>query len=314
MSNSVRIGVAGAGVFGSYHAAKFAAHEKSVLTGVFDVDPVRARSLAEKFGARAFDDLGEFLAHADAVVVTAPATCHFDLAAKALEAGRHAFVEKPLTLTVEDAEALIALAASKTLVLQAGHQERYVFDAVGLFNRDRAPLKIDCVRCGPPSGRCEDVSVVFDLMVHDIDLVRRLTQSEIKTLSAEGDAVEAFAEMVLDNGTLVSMKASRRASAPQRRMTLVYDDGVIEFDFVNRMLANSTMAALGEAFRAEGATLALTDPLAYGAEMFLKSILQGSAPAVTGEDGRDAVAWAGKIEQAAGVCAAGAQERERLRA
>ncbi len=314
MLSGVRIGVVGAGVFGAYHAAKYACCERATLAAVFDLDPVRAGALADKHAALAISDIDEFLNAVDAVVVTAPASCHYDIAAKALGAGRHVFVEKPLALNIEHADALIDMATKQGLVLQIGHQERYVFDAVGLLGRDRAPLKIDCIRCGPPSGRCEDVSVVFDLMIHDLDLVRKLTASEIKHLSAEGNASEISAEMVLENGTIVGLKASRCADKPERRMRLVYDDGVIDFDFVDRALENSTMATLNEAFKTENASNALCDPLGFGAELFVTSILDSSAPVVTGGDGRDAVAWAARIEDAAGIVISGAPEIERLRA
>ncbi|MBL4620470.1 MAG: Gfo/Idh/MocA family oxidoreductase [Marinicaulis sp.] len=314
MLSGVRIGVVGAGVFGAYHAEKYACCDRAVLTAVYDLDSARAAAIAEKHAALAISNIDDFLNAVDAVVVTVPASCHFDIAAKALDAGRHVFVEKPLTLSTEHADALIDRAAKQGLVLQIGHQERYVFDAVGLLSRDRTPLKIDCVRCGPPSGRCEDVSVVFDLMVHDIDLVRKLTTSDIKRLSAEGDTREINAEMVLENGTVVALKASRCADKPERRMTLVYDDGVIDFDFVNRTLENSTMAKLNEAFKTENASKALRDPLGFGAELFVISILDGVAPVVTGPDGRDAVAWAVEIEDAAGITSSGVPEIERLRA
>jgi predicted dehydrogenase len=312
--SGVRIGVVGAGVFGAYHAEKYAYHEKAVLAAVFDVDHARACALAEKHGAQAFSDIEHFLQNVDAVVVTAPASCHFDLTQKALHAGRHVFVEKPLALSVEQADALLHQAKVQNLILQVGHQERYVFEAVGLLGRDRAPLKIDCVRCGPPSGRCEDVSIVFDLMIHDIDLIRKLTNSEIKNLSADGDVREICAEMILENDTVVTLKASRVAAKQERRMTLIYDDGVIEFDFVNRTLENSTLATLNKAFQTENAPLALGDPLGFGADRFLVSILNHTAPLVSGDDGRDAVAWAVQIENAAGIGLADEAQIERLRA
>lgn len=314
MLDRVKIGVAGAGVFGGYHAAKFASHGWADLVAVFDPDWTRAKSLAEKHGALALGDLDEFLQHVDAVVVTSPATVHFNVAERALSAGRHVFVEKPITLDVEQADALISSARAQGLVLQVGHQERYVFDAVGLLARDKAPLKIDCVRCGPTSGRCEDVSVVFDLMVHDIDLVRELTKSDIRHVTANGDNGELCADLTLENGATVSMKASRRTQSRERRMSLVYEDGFIEFDFVNRTIENSTPAVLDEVFEIDNAPLALKDPLGFGAQAFLQSIKDGAAPLVSGEAGRAAVAWASRIEEAAGLASHGSVTQERMRA
>lgn len=314
MSNSVKIGIAGAGVFGGYHASKYASHDMADLTAVFDPDHGRAQALADKHGAHAVDQFEAMIEHVDAVVVAAPATYHFDLADRALRAGRHVFVEKPIALDVADANALVARARDNNLVMQVGHQERFVFDAVGLLDRATSPLKIDCVRSGPASGRCEDVSVVFDLMVHDIDLVRQLTKSGIRILSAKGDEASVKAELTLENGAIITMTASRCAPSLERRMSLVYDDGFVEFDFVNRTLNNSTPAVLADAFGSEDAPLALRDPLGFGAEAFLKAIQQHSVPLVSGEAGRDAVEWAARIEAAAGLASSESENAERLRA
>lgn len=314
MSNSVKIGIAGAGVFGGYHASKYDSHDMADLTAVFDPDHDRAQALAEKHGAQAIDKFDALIAQVDAVVVAAPATFHFELADQALRAGRHVFVEKPIALDVADANALVERARKNSLIMQVGHQERFVFDAVGLLDRATSPLKIDCIRCGPASGRCEDVSVVFDLMVHDIDLVRQLTKSDIRILSAKGDEASVTAELTLENGAIITMKACRNEPSLDRRMSLVYDDGFVEFDFVNRTLNNSTSAVLADAFGSDDAPLALRDPLGFGADAFLKAVQQHSVPIVSGEAGRDAVEWAARIEEAAGLALQGSDIAERLRA
>ena len=298
MSDRLNIGVAGAGVFGAHHAAKYAANDKASLTRIFDIDTDRAACLASRFGVEAYRDYSKFLSGLDAVVIAAPASCHFQLANEALEAGCHVFVEKPLALCASDADKLIELAAAKGLVLQVGHQERYVFDAVGLFGRDRAPVKINCVRRGGASGRCEDVSVVFDLMVHDLDLVRHLTAAELLDVDAYGDAHEVTAELNLANGTIASLNASRRASSLERRMTLTYDDGVIEFDFIKRAISNSTPTLLDAGFNEAVGSLAYSDPLGFGAERFIAAIFSGNEPIVTGLHGQIAVDWSQRIENA----------------
>ena len=303
MSSKLRVGVAGAGVFGAHHASKYAACDEAKLVGVLDRHPDRAEALASRFGARVFTDEEALLDSVDALVIATPAVTHYDFTRAALEAGRHVFVEKPVALTAEDADALIALADARSLILQVGHQERYVAAEMGLFERRDAPLKIDCVRCAAPSGRCEDVSVVFDLMVHDLDLVRQLTKSEMETLDARGDAHEAFAEMSLANGAVASFKASRRAANIERRMTLVYDDGFIEIDFIRRDIVNSTPAALRSDLNGEKAPLAFVDPLGFGAAQFVEAIISGETPVVSGRDGRAAVAWAQRIEDAASIAA-----------
>ncbi|MEO1135335.1 MAG: Gfo/Idh/MocA family oxidoreductase [Pseudomonadota bacterium] len=315
MSTRVRIGVAGAGVFGGYHCSKVSEHPKAVLSGVFDIDGARASSLAEKNSSVSYLDYSAMLEATDAVIVAAAANAHFALASEALARGRHVFVEKPITLTTHEADALIALSNEQGVILQAGHQERYVAAAAGLLDRKTPPHKIDCIRHTMASGRCEDVSVVLDLMVHDLDLIRMLTQSEINTIEAHGGQHEAKAELQLTNGAVISLSASRRAPTPERRMTLVYDDGIVEFDFVNRKTTNTTETRLVSDFAEAEAPAAFRDPLAFGADAFINAILNSRAPIVTGADAREALAWAQRIEAAAAIGpAASTEAQERRRA
>jgi len=297
----IRIGVAGAGVFGGHHSAKVAAHEHAALAGVHDVDAARMHALASRFNTPAYSSYADFLHNLDAVIVAAPAVAHFDLARAALAAGKHVFVEKPIALNTNDADTLIALARAHGSVLQVGHQERYVAAAAGLLSINKSPIRIDCVRRTVASGRCEDVSVALDLMVHDLDLIRKLTNAEIEDMAANGDAHQAKAELALTNGALATIEASRRAGRPERRMTLVYDDGIIEFDFCNRTAVNTTRNRLSADFDTETAPLAFRDPLGYGANAFIDAIRHAGEPIVTGEDGRHAVDWARRIENMAGI-------------
>lgn len=315
MKDGIRIGVAGAGVFGAYHAEKFAARTDAVVTGVYDVDFTRAQTLAGRWGAASFKDYAKFLQNIDAVIIAAPATCHFGLAEEALCEKRHLLVEKPLSLTLSEAETLIDAAATAKVVLQVGHQERYVCEAAGLFADTRAPMRIECVRRVRRTGRCEDVSVAFDLMVHDIDIVQRLTKSEACSIRAEGDEHEITAELVLENGTLVSLVAGRRAREPERRMTIAYEDRALGFDFVDRSLTDLTAQRRLAVYVADDGALALRDPLAHGAALFIAAIQGEPCAYVTGQDGRACVDWAGRIEEAAGLMERQTTElRERLHA
>lgn len=311
---SLRIGVAGAGVFGSYHAAKYAALDNVRLVSVFDQDASRAQMLGEKSDATPLCDYDTFLDSVDAVVLTTPAITHFELGERALKAAKHLFVEKPLASSAAAANALVEIARDADVILQAGHQERYVCEAIGLFSRARAPQRIECVRHVPFTGRCGDVSAVLDLMVHDLDLVRTLTSAEPLNISADGERDGVAAELFLANGTLATLSARRSAKSSDRRMTLIYDDGVIEFDFIRRTLANSTPATLFSVFDYGTPPLAIRDPLAYGAELFANSIIQGRTLGVAGEDAAAIIEWARKIEAAAGLEAAGDVDlRKRVR-
>ena len=301
---TLKLGVAGAGVFGSYHAAKIDALDNVELTGVYDTDHSRADVLASKFAATSYNDFSVFLGNVDAVVIAAPAIAHFDLGEAALNAGKHVFIEKPVATSVGAARALATLAAEKGLVFQAGHQERYVCDAIGLFSRSRSPQRIECVRRVPFTGRCGDVSAVLDLMVHDIDVIRRLTGAELLNVSADGDGENVAAELFLSTGALAMLSARRSAKASERRMTIIYDDGVIDFDFIRRTLSNTTGSPISSVFDPGAAPLAVRDPLAYGAELFANGVRRGKTLGVSGEDAAKTVEWARKIEQAAGIDAA----------
>lgn len=315
MTDRVRIGLAGAGVFGAYHAEKFAAHDGAVVSGVFDIDFSRAGALADRCNAAPCENYRELLQNADAIVIATPATSHFTLAQEALSNGRHLLVEKPLAMSVEQADALIRLAAANRVALQVGHQERYVCQAAGLFGDAQAPNRLECVRRVPRTGRCEDVSVAFDLMVHDIDIVRKLARSDVCSLRAEGDENEIAAEIILENGAVVSLLASRRARAPERRMAVSYADRFIEFDFINRTMIESTAPDQAAAIDQNGAALALRDPLAYGAALFIAAVRGETSDYVTGADGRACIEWADRIEKAAGLLGRpGIDLRERLRA
>lgn len=290
VSIKLKTGVVGAGVFGSFHAAKHAASARGELAGIFDIDVPRARSLAERYGAVAYSELGELLENVDALTVASPAPTHFRLASAALEAGRHVYVEKPLAMSVDDADALIALAESKSLVLQVGHQERFALAAMGLPRRGHSPSRLEFSRCGPASGRGEDVSVVYDLMIHDLDIARLFGFGRPATVSACGDGHETIANLGFEGGRSCSFIASRRTEFRRRILKAAYEDGVIEIDFLNRRVANSTSASL--------ATHGADDPLQHSIEAFFASILDAAPTMIDGKAGRGAIELAAMIEEA----------------
>ncbi|MBB5517873.1 Gfo/Idh/MocA family protein [Amphiplicatus metriothermophilus] len=301
MDGKILAGVAGAGVFGGYHAQKYAGLDGVRLAAVYDVDPARSAALARLHGAEPFADYAAFLGAVDVLTVAAPASAHFELARQALVAGKSVLVEKPLALDLAHADELIALAARRGLVLQVGHQERFVAEALGLFARPR-PQRVWCARRNPPSGRGGDVSVVFDLMIHDLDLIRRLDFGALAAVSASGGRDEATAELLFDSGATAMLTASRIAGAPDRRMRLLYEDGLIEIDFARRSLSGAP--ALAGGFDQDSPALA--DPLGYGVERFVQAAARGGPPEIPGEAGRAALEWATMIEAALVKSAPGA--------
>lgn len=303
----VNVGVIGAGKFGTYHARQYAKRKDTgaTLVGIFDPAPKHRAALADELGVIAFANLNEMISHVDAVSITAPAIHHFELAQKALSAGKHVLVEKPVAATVEQADILIDLAAAQTLVLQVGHQERFVFDAFGILDRDVEPIAIEGVRQAPYNGRAMDVSVVLDLMTHDLDMMHQVAPGPVVKVRAEGrrqygePADEVVANLVLQSGCEVTFTASRLADHLRREMKLIYPDGEIFIDFVNRTLTNTTPAKLWSPFEDDADDKpSYTDPLGANIQSFIDAIRNGSTPKITGADGRRALDTALKITDA----------------
>jgi len=279
LSDKIRAGIVGAGVFGGYHAQKYTALESATLTAVFDADINRAKMFAENHNINYYTDYREFLTHIDVVSITTPATTHFKLAHEALLRGRHCLVEKPVATCLDDAKALISQAKSSDLCLQVGHQERFVAAAAGLFDEPHQ-LEYGCWRrCGPASGRCEDVSVVFDLMIHDLDLARQFGVGEPVTIEASGDADEVHASLYFQEGRRFDFVASRRCEEQDRSLILDYGDHQRRYDFT---VANS----------------GISDPLLFGVAQFIEAVAGHQPVAISGYDGLRALEWARLIEDA----------------
>ncbi len=237
----LRIGVAGAGHFGRFHALKVAAGGRARLSGVHDLDPARAAAVAREAGAPA---LGweALLDASDAVVVATPAETHFAMADAALRAGRHVLVEKPIAATLSEAAALGELAAARGLVLQVGHLLRYSAEHRAISARMHRPLYLDCVRIAPFKPRGTDVSVILDLMIHDLDLVLALVHSPIESVDAVGAPVASVHEDIANarvrfaNGCVATITASRISLKTERKMRLFSQEGYMSVDFTSRKL------------------------------------------------------------------------------
>jgi len=278
---ALRGGVIGAGVFGGYHARQYARLDGARLAAVLDIHPERARALAEPLGGRAFDELAGFLEAVDVVTVASPAVEHAGHALAALAAGKPVYVEKPVAVTMAEAQAIRAAAERAGLVVGCGHQERVVFRAMGLLDVPEEPLWLEAVRHGPASPRGRDVSVVLDLMIHDIDLALSLSAAEHWTrVEAAGGAGPggvldvARAEVAFDTGFRAIFDVSRVAPARRRTMRVGFSSGEVEIDFLTRAFRNTTPFALDPDF---ADTPAGRDPLGASVEGFLQAV-RGEAP------------------------------------
>jgi predicted dehydrogenase len=304
MARPLTAGVIGAGVFGGYHAQKYASAPQVRLAGVYDTHPDRAAALAERFGGLAFASPAELADACEVVSIASPAVAHAAGAMAALGGGSSIYVEKPIATTLEDADAILVEASLRRLVVACGFLERAAFSAMGLFDIPEPPLRLEAVRLGTPSRRNLDVSVAIDLMIHDLDLALALTRAAPLTVEADGactantlfDTLQA--EVNFDDGFVALLTASRVASEQRRTMRLTYPSGEIRVDFLNHTFENTTPFALDGGY---GETPAGRDRLGASIEAFLATVRgERAGPLANGTDGARALDLALAVEQAVG--------------
>jgi predicted dehydrogenase len=298
----LRVGVAGAGHFGRYHALKAAASDRVRLVGVFDPDTERAKTVGWEAGAPDMA-LGPLLEGIDALIVAAPAESHHALTAEALRAGRHVLVEKPIAATLAQADELAGLAAERGLVLQVGHLERFSAAFQALEGRTGPPLYIEATRIAPFKLRGTDVSVILDLMIHDLDLVLALVDSPIESVDAVGAAVASAREDIANarlrfaNGAVAAITASRISTRTERRMRIFAQDRYLAIDFAARKLTvigrDQGQPIPGVAgYGIQDVSWEDHDSLAAEHAAFVASVLDGAPVLVDAAAGRRALAAA----------------------
>ena len=287
----LRITVIGAGVFGGYHANKCAANPRADFVGIYDPDLERAKIHAEKHNVEAFDNFQVMLTKCDAVIIASPADTHGAMALTALEAGKHCLIEKPIASTLKDAERIVQLAQETKLIVQVGHQERFVAKAIGLDNLPQIPEHIVSRRLSTFSKRGTDVSVTLDLMTHDLDLVLMLMGELPKEVKGQtrfehsNHADFSRGELRFENGT-AKLTASRLEDAFLRTMEITYPSGTVHIDFNAKTLTHNTPFDLNENF---GEDPSAKDSLGAASEAFISAILDGTPIPVTALDGYNAL-------------------------
>lgn len=315
---ALRVGVIGAGYFGRFHALKLAAGRRVTLSGIHDANPARAKEVAWETGTSPLDRAA-LIAASDAVIIAAPADAHYPLASEALEAGRHVLVEKPIAATLVEADALAALAAERGLVLQVGHLERFSAAHGAVASRMGKPLYIEAVRVAPFKTRGTDVSVILDLMIHDLDLILALVEQKIESVDAVGAAVASAHEDIANarvrfaNGCVATITASRISLKTERKMRIFAESGYLAVDFSARKL---TLIGRGRGMRLPGiaefgmeqASWKDHDALAAEHEAFFAAILDGAKVLVDAEAGKRA------LEAALAVSASITESRRRAEA
>ncbi|MFO7839550.1 MAG: Gfo/Idh/MocA family oxidoreductase [Desulfosalsimonadaceae bacterium] len=300
---TIRAGVVGVGHLGKFHAEKYAASELAELVGVVDLDDRRAASVAEKNGGRAFSDYRGLIGLVDAVSIAVPTPEHYQIARAFLENGVDVLVEKPITATLEEADRLVGIAERQGLVLQVGHLERFNPAVKAVKDIIANPIFIESNRLSLYQPRGTDVSVVLDLMIHDIDIILTFVKSEVAYSHAMGAPVVsghvdiANAHLEFANGAVANVTASRISNKSERKIRLFQKDGYISVDFANRSIMHIRPGEDNENSPVPGMQIrehqfAQGDALKEEIRSFLQACIERSVPEVTGQMGREALQMA----------------------
>jgi predicted dehydrogenase len=308
----LRAAVIGAGYLGRFHAQKYAALPEVDLVAVVDTDVATRERVAREVGCEPVADFRELLGKVDAVSVVTPTPLHHRVSMEFLEAGAHVLVEKPITSTMEEARELVAAATRCGKVLQVGHLERFnpaILAVEGLLDR---PRFVESNRLAPFKPRGTDVSVVLDLMIHDIDLILNIVGSPVASIDAVGASVFtdeidiANARIRFENGCVADATASRISMKSERKLRVFQADAYLSVDLQQKVL---TMVRKGG-----GAAQAGVPPVEINEQSFdpgdalrdeivsfLECIDTGRRPVVSGEDGLRALETATRIGELLGA-------------
>ncbi len=236
----LKIGLIGAGHLGKFHLNNWKEMTGVDVVGFMDVDDTNAALVESQYNIPRFEDLSTFLAVCDAVDIVAPTTQHFHLCEAAIKSGKHVFVEKPLTNTMEEAKVLLSLAKEANVKFQVGHIERFNPAFLAVKDLQLQPMFIEVHRLAQFNPRGTDVSVILDLMIHDIDIILNLVKSDVNYISANGVAVMsdtpdiANVRIEFNNGCVANLTSSRISMKKMRKMRLFQKDAYIGIDFLEK--------------------------------------------------------------------------------
>lgn len=313
MKARLPVGVIGVGALGQHHARHLAGLDDVRLVGVYDTDPSRAAKVASEQGTAAFESLDDLLARVEAVTVAVPTSAHAEVGIRALERGVPVLMEKPLAVTVEEADRLIAAAKRKRLQLQVGHIERYNRALRAAEQYLDGPRYIESLRLASFQPRGTDVAVVLDLMIHDLDLVLHLTGSEATEVRASGLPVLsphldiANARVEFANGAVALATASRVARERIRRLRLFQPNGYFSLDLATgggefMRVRNGWQPGTGSELSDVVERIVLeapeADALALELQSFVHAVRGQREVVVSGEEGRAALALALRVSDA----------------
>ena len=299
-ANRIKVGVIGVGALGQHHARIYSELPEAQLVGVYDVDRDRASSIARKFGVAVFPTLESVVAQCEAASVVVPTDRHREVAGLLLQHGLHLLVEKPIAATTIEAEQLVQLANANKLILQVGHVERFNPVLGFLDSLQKPPRFIEAHRLAsyppqreglPPRGT--EVSVVLDLMIHDLEVILHLVRAPVKAIHAVGIPVLSTTEdianvrLVFENGCVANVTASRISPEKMRKIRTFFPDCYVSLDYQEQS---------GEIYRKDGSAITRAkiaiergEPLANELRAFVHCVAQRGQPVVSGAHAAEAL-------------------------
>ncbi|MBD2070755.1 Gfo/Idh/MocA family oxidoreductase [Leptolyngbya sp. FACHB-671] len=315
----IRVGVIGVGSMGQKHTRVLSLLKDVELVGVSDVNVERGLDTASKYRARFFEDYRELLKHVDAVCIAVPTLLHHVVGLACLHAGVHVLIEKPIAASIAEAESLVNAAAESHCILQVGHIERFnpAFQELSKVLNTEELLALEAHRMSPYSDRANDVSVVLDLMIHDIDLLLELAGAPIAKLTASGSRAAdsgyldyVTATLGFANGIVATLTASKVTHRKIRRIAAHCKNSLTEADFLNneilihRQTTANCLTDYGQVlYRQDGLIEKVytsnIEPLHAELEHFVHCVRGGNQPSVGGEQALKALRLASQIEQMA---------------
>ncbi|BHH83132.1 Gfo/Idh/MocA family protein [Desulforhopalus sp. 52FAK] len=304
----INVAVIGVGYLGRFHAQKYAALDGVNLIGVADPDVEQATKVAKECNCKAYTDYKELLPQVDAVSIVVPTSLHHKVAGEFLDAGVDVLLEKPMTVTIEEADDLIAKAKRQDLILQIGHLERFNPALMAMEPSLTTPVFIESNRIATFKPRGVDVDVVLDLMIHDIDIILNIIDSPIKTIHTVGAPVAtlntdiANARLIFENGATANVTVSRVSRTNERKMRIFQPGSYINVDFGNKKVMTIQLSdeLLGTGMPKQVVDLRSFkdgDALLSEIKAFVTHVEERSKPAVSGVEGRRALEVALQVMQ-----------------
>lgn len=236
----LKIGVFGVGHLGKFHLNNWKEIEGVKLVGFYDPSDASAKEVTETYGLKRYTDIDKLLDACEAVDIVAPTTHHFALCEKAIRKGKHVFVEKPLANTIDEGRLLVNIAKEANIKMQVGHVERFNPAFLAIKDLKLNPMFIEVHRLAQFNPRGTEVSVILDLMIHDIDIILNIVNSDVKNISASGVAVMtdtpdiANVRMEFNNGCVANLTSSRISMKKMRKLRMFQKDSYISIDFLER--------------------------------------------------------------------------------